>query len=97
MANEVIAIDGPSASGKSTVAKRVAAALGYIYVDSGSLYRGVTWKALKEGIGSSDGVKVAAMLETLDISFFAADGAVCFKIDGVELKNEIQLLKNQVQ
>ncbi|MEI8351377.1 MAG: (d)CMP kinase, partial [bacterium] len=45
MPNKVIAIDGPSASGKSTVARKVAAALGYYYVDSGALYRGIAWKA----------------------------------------------------
>ncbi|MEI6808867.1 MAG: (d)CMP kinase, partial [bacterium] len=41
--NLVIAIDGPSASGKSTVARRVAEVLGYVHVDSGALYRGITW------------------------------------------------------
>ena len=40
----VVAVDGPSASGKSTVSRRTAAAVGWIYVDSGALYRGVTWK-----------------------------------------------------
>ena len=43
----IIAIDGPSASGKSTVSKAVAKSLNFVYVDSGSLYRAVTWFALK--------------------------------------------------
>jgi len=90
MINKVVAIDGPSASGKSTVAKHVAAGLGYLYVDSGSLYRGITWKALKDGVDTTNAAKISAMLKTVDISFFVADNAVCFKIDGVELKNEIR-------
>ena len=46
----VIAIDGPSASGKSTVSKMVAKALGYNYVDSGAMYRAMTWKAIEDGV-----------------------------------------------
>jgi cytidylate kinase len=93
MINKVVAIDGPSASGKSTVAKHVAAGLGYLYVDSGSLYRGITWKALKDGVDTTNAAKISAMLKTVDISFFVADNAVCFKIDGVELKNEIRTIE----
>lgn len=93
MADKVVAIDGPSASGKSTVAKRVAAGLGFLYVDSGALYRGVTWKALKDGVSTTDAGAVAAMLRTIDISFFVADGAVRFKIDGIELKGEIRTIE----
>ncbi|MDD4871227.1 MAG: (d)CMP kinase [Kiritimatiellae bacterium] len=93
MTNKVVAIDGPSASGKSTVAKRVAAGLEFLYVDSGSLYRGITWKVLKEGVSIMDADKVAVMLKTVDIFFFVAAGAVRFKIDGVELKNEIRTVE----
>ena len=50
----VIAIDGPSASGKSTVSRQVAKALAFIYVDSGSLYRGMTWKAVQSGVDVQD-------------------------------------------
>jgi len=45
----IIAIDGPVGSGKSTVARRVAEMLGYIYLDSGAMYRAVAWKALRDG------------------------------------------------
>lgn len=51
--NPVIAIDGPSASGKSTVARRVAERLGFVYVDTGAMYRAVTWRMLHEGIDPS--------------------------------------------
>ncbi len=46
----IIAIDGPVGSGKSTVAQRVAEMLGYIYLDSGAMYRAVAWKALRDGV-----------------------------------------------
>jgi cytidylate kinase len=90
MVEKIVAIDGPSASGKSTVARRVAAGLGYLYVDSGALYRGVTWKALKEGIVTTDTTRVASMLGRIDISFFVRDNAVRFRIDGCELADELR-------
>jgi len=93
MTKDVVAIDGPSASGKSTVARRVAGGLGYLYVDSGSLYRGITWKVLHEGINAADAGRVAEILKTIDISFFVADGAVRFRIDGTELKDEIRTIE----
>jgi len=43
----IIAIDGPAGSGKSTVAKLVAERLGYLYIDTGAMYRGITYKALR--------------------------------------------------
>jgi cytidylate kinase len=65
----VIAIDGPTASGKGTVAQRVAAALGYHYLDSGALYRLVALRALRAGIAPDDGVALAAVAATLQPRF----------------------------
>jgi 3-phosphoshikimate 1-carboxyvinyltransferase len=62
-----IAIDGPAASGKSTVAKRLAERLGLIMVNSGAMYRAVTWKVLQENIDPHDTEAVAALTESLDI------------------------------
>lgn len=50
----VITIDGPAGSGKSTIARKVARELGYVYVDTGALYRALTWKALKENLNLHD-------------------------------------------
>lgn len=80
----IVAIDGPSASGKSTVSRRVAEALGFTYVDSGSLYRGVTWKALREGVGTRDAERVMEMLGRVDLRFHVQDRAVGFTMDGEE-------------
>ncbi len=60
MRNIVIAIDGTSASGKSTNAKLVAKALGYVYVDTGAMYRTLAWYCLKQGIDVHDAKAVAA-------------------------------------
>ncbi len=81
----VIAIDGPAASGKSTVARKVAAALDdALYVDSGAVYRGITWAALERGVDVHDADAVTRMLGDLEVGFFSRDGAVGFGIDGVE-------------
>ena len=78
----VVAIDGPSASGKSTVARRTAEALGWIYVDSGALYRGMTWKALREGVDTTKPADVVALLPRLQWEFTEEQRAIRFTIDG---------------
>ena len=65
----VIAIDGPSASGKGTVAERVAAALGFHYLDSGALYRLATLHALRAGVPLDDPEALARLARTMEISF----------------------------
>jgi CMP/dCMP kinase len=82
--SDVVAIDGPSASGKSTVARRVAAELGFLYVDSGAMYRGVTWKALREGVNAGDGLAVARMLARVAVETLVVEGAVRFRLDGTD-------------
>jgi 3-phosphoshikimate 1-carboxyvinyltransferase len=69
----VIAIDGPSASGKGTVAARVAAALGFSYLDSGALYRLTALAAKRSGVSWSDEPGVAAIASALDVEFSEAD------------------------
>ena len=59
----VIAIDGPSGAGKGTVARAVAAQLGYRHVDSGAMYRAVAWRALREGVPLDDEAAVARLAE----------------------------------
>jgi cytidylate kinase len=79
---KTIAIDGPSASGKSSVSKSVAQELGFIYVDSGALYRGVTWQALRKGVDPKDAAAVLDCMYTADWDFFVQDGASVFSVDG---------------
>jgi len=85
-----VAIDGPSASGKSTVARRVAGGLGALYVDSGSVYRAVTRVALENGVDTSSNSALAAMMDRVNIDFAVKDGAVCVRIDGRHVGPEIR-------
>src|SRR5215471_300241 len=59
----IIAIDGPSGAGKGTVARAIAARLGYRHVDTGAMYRAVAWKALRDGVELSDERAVSAVGE----------------------------------
>jgi len=87
---QVIAIDGPSASGKSTVAREAAKALGFNYVDSGALYRGLTWKCLRDGVNLDDPECVIAAVEQVQIEFFVEDHAVRFSLDGDDPGNQVR-------
>jgi cytidylate kinase len=79
----VVAVDGPAASGKSTVSRAVARMLGFNYVDTGAMYRSITWKALEEGIDVDDTIAVIAMMHRIRIDFEVVDGEVRMLIDGV--------------
>jgi cytidylate kinase len=76
----IIAIDGPAASGKSTIGLRLAEALGYIFFDTGVMYRAITWLALERGIDVHDEVAVTALAEETQIDVAPAsksDGRAC--------------------
>ena len=68
-----IAIDGPAGAGKSTIAKTVSKELGYIYVDTGALYRTVGLNALRKGVDTKDAESVIATLEGLEVSLRFVD------------------------
>jgi cytidylate kinase len=76
----VIAIDGPVAAGKSTVGQLLARKLGYFYLDTGVLYRALTWQALRRGIAPEDGQRLASLARDLKVAIRApsrADGRQC--------------------
>lgn len=85
-----IAIDGPSASGKSTVSRRVAQVLGFVYVDSGMFYRSLTWKAVREGVPPGDAEAVVAWMLRCRWEMSVVDGAVRLALDGVDPGVEIR-------
>lgn len=84
----IIAIDGPAASGKSTLGKRLADALGYLFFDTGVMYRAVTWAALQRGIPIEDEAGVTRLAETAQIDVrppSREDGRACdVLVDGVD-------------
>ncbi len=77
---EIIAIDGPAASGKSTLGRRLAEALGYLFFDTGVMYRAVTWLALQRGLDIHDEPAVTALAREIQIDVRPAsrpDGRTC--------------------
>ena len=82
-----IAIDGPSAAGKSTISKKVAKNLNYIHLDSGAMYRSAAYKALKENIDLSDEEKLVKMLQKTSIQL-TVDGRVL--LDNEDVSKEIR-------
>src|SRR5262249_6442201 len=86
----VIAIDGTSASGKSTNAKLVAKALGYVYVDTGAMYRTLAWYCLKQKVDVHDAKAVATLCRKWKTSMECVDGQVHFLVDGYYPAKEIR-------
>jgi len=86
----VVAIDGPSGSGKSTVSRRAASALGLRYLDSGSLYRALTWSLLQAGVDVSDADAVGAHALTVVLDAGTDPEAPHIAADGVRVDAEIR-------
>jgi cytidylate kinase len=86
----VIAIDGTSASGKSTNAKLVARALGYVYVDTGAMYRTLAWHCLKNRIDVHDAKAVAAACRKWKTKLECVDGRVRLLVDGYYPEKEVR-------
>src|SRR5436309_143889 len=86
----VIAIDGTSASGKSTNAKLVAQALGYLYVDTGAMYRTLAWHCLQKKIDVHDAKEVAALCRKWKTTLECVAGHVRLLVDGYYPANEIR-------
>ncbi len=82
----IIAIDGPSGAGKGTVARAIAAELGYRHVDSGAMYRAVGWKALRDGVALTDEEAIAAIARTSRIEV----SATMVTIDEVDVTRAIR-------
>lgn len=85
-----IAIDGPAASGKSTLARKLAEQLHLTMVNSGAMYRAITWKALQENIAPEDTPGIISMLERIDIQC-GSDGVMStIAIDDKQLNEELR-------
>lgn len=85
-----VAIDGPAGAGKSTVARLVAGKLGYIYVDTGAMYRAVTWYVLHEGISPLDTDRIASSLSGLDLKLKPSDAGQQVWLGGLEVTGMIR-------
>ena len=89
MAN-VIAIDGPSGAGKSSVSRIVGQRLGYLHVDSGALYRIITWQCLENGVNTDSPEEIGAFAEKVDIECRPENGAIAYYVGGEAPGNRIR-------
>lgn len=87
--HRVIAIDGPAASGKSSVARRLARRLNFVYVNSGAMYRAVTWSVLNHGIDPGDKRQIAQFIGTLALGRELKDGEFRLLIEDVDLAERL--------
>jgi len=87
--HRVIAIDGPAASGKSSVARQLARRLGFAYVNSGAMYRAVTWSVLNAGIDPSDKDRIAEFIATLSFGGVLRERELYLLIDNVDLTEHL--------
>ena len=85
-----VAVDGPAGSGKSTVAKEIAKALGILYIDTGAMYRTVGMACLKKGIDPTDEEAVVASLDSLDMKIFLEAGGQRILLDGEDITSRIR-------
>ncbi|MFQ7476704.1 (d)CMP kinase [Anaerotignum sp.] len=85
-----VAVDGPAGSGKSTVAKEIAKALGILYIDTGAMYRTVGMACLKKGIDPADEGAVVASLDDLDMKIFPEAGGQRILLDGEDITSSIR-------
>ena len=88
--SKVIAIDGPSGAGKSSVSRLVGERLGFLHVDSGALYRIMTWQALEKKVATADPEAVAAFAGTVEIECRPENGAIAYYVNGEAPGNRIR-------
>jgi cytidylate kinase len=86
----VVALDGPSGTGKSTVARRLAGLLGASYLDTGAMYRAVTLAVLRAGVDPADEASVISITEAIDLRVGADPARPRVRIDGEDVAKEIR-------
>ena len=94
MKKMIVAIDGPAAAGKSTIAKKVASILGFTYVDTGAMYRAFTYYVLKNGIDPKDESASIAVIKDVDIKLEPNGRVLCNGEDVTEVIRSNEVSKN---
>jgi len=86
----VIAIDGPVGAGKSTAARRLATALGYVYIDTGAMYRALGWKAVRDGVALRDRERLAELAARTDIRIQPSVAGPRVLVDGEDVTDRLR-------
>lgn len=85
-----VAIDGPAGAGKSSISKVVAAALGYLYIDTGAMYRGITWALLEAGIDITDQEAVASAVSAIELELYPTENGLQVVVNGTDVTEVIR-------
>ena len=85
-----VAIDGPAGAGKSSISKVVAKKLGYLYIDTGAMYRGITWALLNAGISSDDVDAVEAALSKIQLELRVEETGLSVWVNGTDVSQDIR-------
>jgi len=85
-----IALDGPAGAGKSTIAKRIAEKLQFVYIDTGAMYRTLALACLKQGVDTSDEERVSAAAEAADLDIRYIDGSQHMFLEGEDVSGQIR-------
>ncbi len=86
----VIAIDGPSGAGKSTAARLLAERLGYVYIDTGAMYRAIGWKAKREGIDAADERRLGDLCARTEVTIKKNNKDPRFFVDDIDVSGDIR-------
>ena len=85
-----ITLDGPSGSGKTTIAKSLAKKMGYLYVDTGAMYRGVAYYMFENGVAVDDDAKVESVLDKISLDIKVVDGEQRVILNGKDITGSIR-------
>lgn len=85
-----VAIDGPAGAGKSSISKVVAKKLGYLYIDTGAMYRGITWALLNAGVSIDDVDAVEAALSKIQLELRVEETGLSVWVNGIDVSQDIR-------
>lgn len=86
----IVTIDGPAGSGKTTLSRLLADELGFDYVDTGALYRGVAWQVLRKGIAVDDNAALSQLCQDLSLELIRQEGDLHLWVDGIDVTDRIR-------
>lgn len=90
MDKQIVTIDGPAGAGKTTVARQLARELGWVYVDTGALYRGVAYEIARQKVDWENDQALEKFLKTLDLSFVMEEGQLVLTSSGTDITDRIR-------
>ncbi len=86
----IVTIDGPAGSGKTTLSRMLADKLGFDYVDTGALYRGVAWQVLRKGVAVDDNAALGQLCQNLPLELIRQEGNLHLWVDGIDVTDRIR-------